>query len=75
MGGEATPSAVELAHERLHPRGDEVKKEFINVRSLRDWTAVLETWYAHEAPGVWPAPNAADEVNLDPAMQSCEVSV
>jgi hypothetical protein len=48
-----------------------VKRELINVHSLRDWNNVLNQWYASEAPGVWPAADAADEVN-SPDLQSCE---
>ena len=62
-----------IKYSRFHPEAPRVKADFINVRGLRDWTTVLETWYAHDAPGVWPAANAADEVNADPAMQACEV--
>ena len=60
-----------IKYSRFHPDSLQVKAEFINVRSLRDWTNVLEKWYAREAPGVWPDPKAADQVN-DPAdLQSC----
>jgi tRNA-dihydrouridine synthase B len=52
-----------IKYSRFHPRAADVKMEFINVRSLRDWTRVLERWYADDGPGVWPAANAADEVN------------
>ena len=62
-----------IKYSRFHPRGDDVKKEFINVRSLRDWTAVLDRHYTADGPGVWPAPNAADEVN-DGAETSCEAA-
>jgi len=34
---------------------------------------VLDTHYATDAPGVWPAPNAADEVN-EGAETSCEAA-
>jgi hypothetical protein len=51
---------------------DSVKSEFISVRSLRDWTNVLEKWYHHDAPGVWPDPKAADEVNQAPA-EACAI--
>lgn len=60
-----------IKYSRFHPQAAEVKSDFINVRSLRDWTAVLDRWYATEGPGVWPDPKAADEVNED-ATQSCE---
>ncbi|MEA2710757.1 MAG: tRNA-dihydrouridine synthase [Phycisphaerales bacterium] len=61
-----------IKYSRFHPRAADVKKEFINVHSLRDWTAVLENHYATEGPGVWPAANAADEVNDGGAETSCE---
>ena len=61
-----------IKYSRFHPQADLVKREFIAVQSLRDWTNVLERWYAEDIPGVWPDPKAADEVNNDPAMQSCE---
>jgi tRNA-dihydrouridine synthase B len=44
-----------IKYSRFHPRAADVKMEFINVRSLRDWTRVLERWYADDGPGVWPA--------------------
>ena len=59
-----------IKYSRFHPRHGEVKSRFINVRSLRDWTAVLDEFYRDEGPGVWPDPRAADEVNED--ATSCE---
>ena len=44
-----------------------MKTQFIEVHSLRDWTNVLDRWYATDGPGVWPDPAAADEVNEDAA--------
>ncbi len=52
-----------IKYSRFHPGGPDVKREFIDVHSLRDWTAVLDRWYATDGPGVWPAATAADEVN------------
>ena len=52
-----------IKYSRFHPRAVEVKAEFIAVHSLRDWTGVLDRWYAENAPGVWPAADAVDEVN------------
>ena len=52
-----------IKYSRFHPQADHVKREFINVRSLRDWTNVLDRFYSIDGPGVWPAANAADEVN------------
>jgi tRNA-dihydrouridine synthase len=63
-----------IKYSRFHPQAPRVKADFINVRSLRDWMTVLETWYAHDAPGVWPAANAADEVNESADLQSCDAT-
>lgn len=63
-----------IKYSRFHPQSALVKKEFIEVHSLRDWQGVLAEWYASDAPGVWPAPTAADEVNSDPDTQSCEAA-
>ena len=51
-----------IKYSRFHPEATDVKRDFIAVHSLRDWTAVLDRWYAADGPGVWPAPTAADEV-------------
>ena len=61
-----------IKYARFHPSAQQVKDEFINVRSLRDWNNVLAKWYSADSAGVWPDPRAADEVN-DPDSQSCEV--
>ncbi len=60
-----------IKYSRFHPEASAVKNDFIAVHSLRDWTMVLNRWYAAEGPGVWPDPKAADEVNAG-EMQSCE---
>jgi nifR3 family TIM-barrel protein len=52
-----------IRYARFHPQADEVKKAFIQVLSLRDWKAVLERWYAVDAPGVVPAMQTVDLVN------------
>jgi nifR3 family TIM-barrel protein len=52
-----------IKYSRFHPQASLVKKEFIDVHSLRDWTGVLDRWYREDGPGVWPAADAADEVN------------
>ena len=54
-----------IKYSRFHPNAAPVKTEFIAVQSLRDWTNVLEKWYAADAPGIWPPARAADEVNAD----------
>lgn len=58
-----------IKYSRFHPRAADVKAAFIAIHSLRDWQAVLDRFYTGDAPGVWPAPTAADEVNTD---QSCK---
>jgi tRNA-dihydrouridine synthase B len=63
-----------IKYSRFHPDAERVKRQFIEVHSLRDWTTVLTKWYAADGPGVWPAATAADEVNADPAMQSCDAA-
>jgi len=52
-----------IKYSRFHPQREVVKKAFISVRSLRDWSGVLERWYAENGLGEWPDPLAADEVN------------
>jgi hypothetical protein len=54
-----------IKYSRFHPESADVKRDFIEVHSLRDWTRVLDQWYAVDAPGVWPAADAADEVNAE----------
>jgi len=60
-----------IKYSRFHPQSMQVKSEFINVHSLRDWSNVLDRWYSQDGPGVWPNPRAADEVNSS-ELQSCE---
>ncbi len=62
-----------IKYSRFHPDGDLVKKDFIAVHSLRDWSNVLDRWYSTNAPGIWPDAKAADEVNTAADVQSCEV--
>lgn len=52
-----------IKYSRFHPQSAVVKRDFIAVESLRDWTAVLDRWYGTDGQGVWPAANAVDEVN------------
>jgi nifR3 family TIM-barrel protein len=54
-----------IKYARFHPQHDVVKEQFINVRSLREWSDVLERHYSADGPGVWPDPKAADEVNTE----------
>jgi tRNA-dihydrouridine synthase len=57
-----------IKYARFHPNSLAVKQAFINVRSLREWTSVLDQHYHSNSPGIWPPPNAPDEVNDD---ESC----
>lgn len=52
-----------IKYSRFHPQAERVKREFIAVKSLRDWNEVLEKWYRDDGPGVWPRQSAPDEVN------------
>jgi hypothetical protein len=61
-----------IKYARFHPSAAEVKSDFINVRSLRDWNNVLARWYSADGAGVWPDPRAADEVNESP--DTCEIA-
>ena len=36
------------------------------------WSNVLGKWYGSDGAGVWPAADAADEVNGSADLQSCE---
>jgi tRNA-dihydrouridine synthase B len=70
-----------IKYSRFHPNATEVKAAFVDTSSLRDWRGVLDRWYSTDGPGVWPAPDAPDEVNESAAttsaapvaLQSCEV--
>ncbi|HEX2970734.1 MAG TPA: tRNA-dihydrouridine synthase [Tepidisphaeraceae bacterium] len=59
-----------IKYARFHPAAPQVKADFINVSSLRTWQAVLDKWYTHDSPGLWPDPKAADQVN----DESCEAA-
>jgi nifR3 family TIM-barrel protein len=70
-----------IKYARFHPQAAQAKKAFIEIHSLREWQAVLDRYYHADAPGVWPADTAADEVNdaapptdpaTDPDLQSCD---
>jgi tRNA-dihydrouridine synthase B len=61
-----------IKYSRFHPEAARVKQAFIQVSGLRQWQAVLDEFYATDAPGVWPSPTAADEVNDQP--ESCDAA-
>ena len=54
---------IGIKYSRFHPQSASVKADFIAVQSLRDWSAVIDRWYAADGPGQWPDSRAADEVN------------
>lgn len=69
-----------IKYSRFHPHAADVRTEFINVHSLRDWSRVLDAWYGSDGAGVWPDPLAADEVKnktasseTDDAANACEI--
>ena len=59
-----------IKYARFHPQAAEVKSDFIAVSSLADWRRTLDKWYSADIPGVWPADDAADEVN----DQACNIA-
>jgi nifR3 family TIM-barrel protein len=61
-----------IKYSRFHPLADNVKRDFIEIHSLRDWRGVLDRWYGGDGPGVWPEADAADEVNGE---QACAEAV
>ncbi|HQY87639.1 MAG TPA: tRNA-dihydrouridine synthase [Tepidisphaeraceae bacterium] len=54
-----------IKYARFHPDALDVKRAFIDVRSLREWNDVLDRHYSTSGPGVWPASTAANEVDGD----------
>ncbi len=52
-----------IKYSRFHPESHSVKKAFIEIQSLRQWNEALDRWYCADGPGIWPAEDAADEVN------------
>jgi hypothetical protein len=64
-----------IKYARFHPDASVVKKQFVDVASRTDWQRVLDAHYADDRPGVWPAADAADEVNggVNGDAAACEV--
>ena len=63
-----------IKYARWHPHAQAVKDAFIAVSSLRQWQEVLNRYYAEDGPGVWPSPDAVDEVNASADLQNCEAT-
>ena len=64
-----------IKYARWHPQAAGVKEAFIAVSSLRQWQEVLGRYYGEDGPGVWPKPDAVDEVNGAGDLQNCEADV
>ncbi len=43
-----------IKYSQLHPQHKQVRDDFCSVKQPGGWKDVLETWYAHDAPGVYP---------------------
>lgn len=54
---------------RHHPRGPEVSKAFIAVKSVAEWRAVIDAFYAGDGPGVVGRAEKQPE-----AEESCEIA-
>ena len=52
-----------IKYARFHPEAAAVKARFVAVRNLATWRAVLDEFYAADAPGVRPPRESFDEVN------------
>ena len=44
-----------IKYSALHPQHDEVRADFVRVKSFADWKAVLDRWYAEDLPGCFPS--------------------
>lgn len=45
---------VGIKYAASHPLYEQVRAAFVRVRSLRDWEAVLDRWYAEDVPSRYP---------------------
>ena len=44
-----------IKYSALHPQHDEVRADFVRVKTFADWKAVLDCWYAEDLPGCFPS--------------------
>ncbi|MFN6127713.1 MAG: tRNA dihydrouridine synthase [Planctomycetota bacterium] len=44
-----------IKYSASHPEGLQVRDQFARVKDFQGWRAVLDTWYAEDAPGVYPS--------------------
>lgn len=43
-----------IKYSASHPKFAEVRPAFTKIRAFEDWKAVVDEWYAEDAPGVYP---------------------
>ena len=56
-----------IKYAALHPQHILVREAFTKVRSLSDWRAVLDQWYAEDLPGCYPDPSIHRTGNCEEA--------
>jgi tRNA-dihydrouridine synthase B len=44
-----------IKYSQLHPEGEQVRADFCLVKQPGSWRAVLQKWYGHDGPGIYPA--------------------
>lgn len=44
-----------IKYSASHPRGLEVREQFVRVKNFDEWKGVLDRWYAEDLPGVYPS--------------------
>ncbi len=44
-----------IKYSASHPRGLEVREQFVRVKNFDEWNTVLDRWYAEDQPGVYPS--------------------
>ena len=57
-GDEKAPAVMRkygIQYAALHPRCVDVRNAFARGRTPADWRSILETWYAEDLPGQYPA--------------------
>ncbi|MBX3422454.1 MAG: tRNA-dihydrouridine synthase [Pirellulaceae bacterium] len=63
-GPERTPTLMRkfgIKYSASHPQHLEVRPHFAQIRSHQQWNAVLDQWYNHDGPGVFPSLATAQE--------------
>lgn len=59
-----------IKYSASHPRHEDVRPAFTQIRSMEDWQAVLDRWYAEDLPGVYP-PADVHRVQGSTCSDSC----